>query len=251
LFGKKGLLFHTILQAICFKESVENLNSYQKIVRQKGIFFHPIVRVVGFKKPVESLLSCQTIVRQKRLIFPYYFTGKMLQKVCGKFDFLSKNCSSKRHIFPSYCTGNMLQKACGKFDFLSNNCSAKRLTFPYYCKGNMILIVCGKLEFLSKNCSAKKAYSSFLHPIVQAICFRKPVEILNSCQTIVRQKMRIFPYYCKGNMLLIACGKLEFLSNNCSAKKAYFSIEQTVFKKIDCGSKQFVKHLTARIKNFV
>jgi hypothetical protein len=37
-------------------------------------------------------------------------------------------------------------------------------------------------------------------------------------------------------------------------KKALFfhpDIEQTIFKKIDCGSKQFVKHLTARIKKFV
>jgi hypothetical protein len=51
-------------------------------------------------------------------------------------------------------------------------------------------------------------------------------------------------------MLQKACGKFEFLSNNCSAKKAYFSgIEQTIFKKID--SKQFGKHLTAKIKNFV
>jgi hypothetical protein len=40
------------------------------------------------------------------------------------------------------------------------------------------------------------------------------------------KKRLIFPYYCTG-------------------------IEQTIFKKIDYGSKQFVKHLTARIKNFV
>jgi hypothetical protein len=59
----------------------------------------------------------------------------------------------------------------------------------------------------------------FLHPMVQAICYKKPVERLNSCQTIVRQKKLIFPYYCTG-------------------------IEQTIFKKIDCVSKQFVKHLT-------
>jgi hypothetical protein len=38
-----------------------------------------------------------------------------------------------------------------------------------------------------------------LHPIVQAICLRKPVESLNSCQTIARQKRRIFPS--TGNML--------------------------------------------------
>jgi hypothetical protein len=57
-------------------------------------------------------------------------------------------------------------------------------------------------------------------------------------------------------MLQKGCGKFEFLSNNCSAKKLIFpyyctGIEQTIFKKIDCGSKQFVKHLTARIKKFV
>jgi hypothetical protein len=32
----------------------------------------------------------------------------------------------------------------------------------------------------------------FLHPIVQGICFKKLVEILNSCQTIVRQKKAYF-----------------------------------------------------------
>jgi hypothetical protein len=57
-----------------------------------------------------------------------------------------------------------------------------------------------------------------LYPIKQAICFRKLVESLNSRQTIVRQKRLIFPSYFTG-------------------------IEQTIHKKIDCGSKQFVKHL--------
>jgi hypothetical protein len=55
---------------------------------------------------------------------------------------------------------------------------------------------------------------------------QKACESLNSCQTIVRQKRLIIPYYCTG-------------------------IEQTIKKKTDCGSKQFVKHLTASIKNFV
>jgi hypothetical protein len=49
------------------------------------------------------------------------------------------------------------------------------------------------------------------------------VESLNSCQTIVRQKRLIFPNYCTG-------------------------IEQTIFKKIDCGSKQFVKHNLTELK---
>jgi hypothetical protein len=55
----------------------------------------------------------------------------------------------------------------------------------------------------------------FLHPIAQAICFKKPVQSLNSCQTIVWH---------------------------------FTDIEKTIFKKIDCGSKKFVKHLTAKIK---
>jgi hypothetical protein len=47
-----------------------------------------------------------------------------------------------------------------------------------------------------------------------------------------------------------ACGKFEFLSNNFSAKRLIFPYyyRQIIFKKIDCGSKQFVKHLTAKIK---
>jgi hypothetical protein len=32
----------------------------------------------------------------------------------------------------------------------------------------------------------------FLHPIVQAVCFNKPVESFNYCQIIVRQKRLIF-----------------------------------------------------------
>jgi hypothetical protein len=77
------------------------------------------------------------------------------------------------------------------------------------------------------------------------------VESLNFCQTIVRQKRRILPSYFTANMLQKACEKFEFLSNICSAKKAYCTgIEQSIFKKNYCGSKQFVK-LTARIKSFV
>jgi hypothetical protein len=65
-----------------------------------------------------------------------------------------------------------------------------------------------------------------------------------------------FFIYCTGNMLQKACGKFVFLLNNCLSKKAYFFILwyrhwADNLKKIDCGSKQFVKHLTARIKNFV
>jgi hypothetical protein len=49
-----------------------------------------------------------------------------------------------------------------------------------------------------------------------------PVQSLNYCQTIVWRKKRISPNDCTGNMLQNACEKFEFLSNNCSAKKAYF-----------------------------
>jgi hypothetical protein len=54
------------------------------------------------------------------------------------------------------------------------------------------------------------------------------------------------PSYCTGNMLQKACGKFEFLPNNCSAKKTYFStdIEQTFFSKIDCGSGKSAKMYT-------
>jgi hypothetical protein len=40
---------------------------------------------------------------------------------------------------------------------------------------------------LSNNCSTKQAYFS-----IQAICFKKYVESLNSCQTIIRQKRLFF-----------------------------------------------------------
>jgi hemolysin-activating ACP:hemolysin acyltransferase len=82
----------------------------------------------------------------------------------------------------------MIQKACGKLEFMSNNCSAKRCIFSSYCTGNMIQKACGKLEFMSKNCCL------FYHIIVQAL-------------------------------------SRQFLKK---------------FKK-----KQFLKHLTIRIKNFV
>jgi ribosomal protein S15P/S13E len=112
----------------------------------------------------------------------------------------------------------MLQKACRKFEFLSNNCSEKRCTSPSYCTGFR-----KPVESLNSCQTNVRQKSVLLHPIVQAICFRKPdVESLNLCQTIVRQKRRIFPYYCTDNLL----------------QKAF-------------GSKQFVKYLTARIKNFV
>jgi hypothetical protein len=82
------------------------------------------------------------------------------------------------------------------------------------------------VESLNSCQTAVRQNRSFFHPILQGICFKKPVEGLNSCQTIVRQKRRIFPFMCTG-------------------------IEETIFKNIDCGIKQSVKLLTATIKNFV
>jgi hypothetical protein len=60
-------------------------------------------------------------------------------------------------------------------------------------------------------------------------------------QTIVRQNRRIFLSYFLDNILQKACGKFEFLSNNCSARKVYFSILlyrhwTDNLKKIDCCS---------------
>jgi hypothetical protein len=77
--------------------------------------------------------------------------------------------------------------------------------------------------------------SLFFHPIVQAICFKKPVESLNSCQTIVRQKKLIFSYYCTGNMLQKACGKFE--SKKLFGKKSLF------FYIVQALSRQFLKKL--------
>jgi hypothetical protein len=137
-----------------------------------------------------------------------------------------KSCQTivrlNRSVSPSYCTGNMLQKACGKFEFLSNNCSAKKVYFSILLYRQYASKSLWKVWILVKQLFDK--IGLFLNTIVQAICFKKPVEGLNSCQTIVRQKRLIFPYYCTGNMLQKACGRFEFLSNNCSAKKAYFSI---------------------------
>jgi hypothetical protein len=65
-----------------------------------------------------------------------------------------------------------------------------------------------KVWILVKQLFGKKGV--FLHPIEQAICFKKPVENLNSCQTIVWQKGLFFH-------TIVQCT----------------GIEQTIFKKID------------------
>jgi hypothetical protein len=107
---------------------------------------------------------------------------------------------------------------------LNSCCSAKQecfsiLLYRQYASKSLWKV---KVWILVKQLFDKKGV--FLHTIVQAICLKKPVEGLNSCQTIVRQKRCISPYYCTGNMLQKACGRFELLSNNCSAEKAYFSI---------------------------
>jgi hypothetical protein len=92
----------------------------------------------------------------------------------------------------------------------------------------IVQAICFKKPVESLNSFVKQLFGKkglFFHSILQAICFKKPLESLNSCQTIVRQKRLIF--------------------------QLFLYIEQTIFKKIDCCSKQFIKNLTARIKNFV
>jgi hypothetical protein len=115
---------------------LESLNLVKQLFGKKGVLLHPIVQAICFKKPVESLNSCQTIVRQSRSFSPSYCTGNLLQKVCGKFEFLSNNCLAKKVCFSillyRHCTDNMLQKACGNFEFLSNNCSAKKAYFTIF-----------------------------------------------------------------------------------------------------------------------
>jgi hypothetical protein len=103
-----------------------------------------------------------------------------------------------------------------KLKFLSNNCSAKKVYFPILLYRQYSSKSLWKVWILVKQLFVKKGV--FFHPIVQSICFKKPVESLNSCKKKFRQKRLVFPYYCTG-------------------------IAQTILKKIDCGSKQFVKHL--------
>jgi hypothetical protein len=138
----------------------------KQLFGKKGVFLHTIVQAICFKKPVEGLNSCQTIDRQNRRISPYY------------------------------CTGNMLQKACGRFEFLSNNYSAIKAYFSILLYRQYASKSLWKVWILVKQLFGKKGL--FFHSIVQAICFKKPVEGLNSCQTIVRQKKLIFPFYCTG-----------------------------------------------------
>jgi hypothetical protein len=90
-----------------------------------------------------------------------------------------------------YFSINMLQKACGKFKFLSNNCSAKNVYFSILLYRQYASNSLWKVWILLKQFFVKE--DVFFHSIVQAICFKKPVESLSSCQTIARQKRIIFP----------------------------------------------------------
>jgi hypothetical protein len=55
---------------------------------------------------------------------------------------------------------------------------------------NIVRAICFKKPLLVKQLFGKKGV--FLHHIVGAICFEKPVESLNFCQTIVRQNGLFF-----------------------------------------------------------
>jgi hypothetical protein len=88
----------------------------------------------------------------------------LIQKVCGKFEFLSKNCSAKKEYF-FYLLYR--QKACGKFEFLLNKCSAKKvyffiLLYRRYASGTL-----WKVKILVKQLFVKK--DVFFFPIVQAL----------------------------------------------------------------------------------
>jgi hypothetical protein len=63
-----------------------------------------------------------------------------------------------------------------------------RMTFP--------VVDCASQTVGNNLTVTEESIVLFLHPIVQAIWFKKLVESLNSCKTIVRQKWLIFPYYC-------------------------------------------------------
>jgi hypothetical protein len=128
----------------------------------------------------------------------------MLQKPVESLNSFQTNISAKKVYF-SNCTNNMLQKACEKFEFLSNNCSAKQVYFFILLYKQYASKSLWKVSILVKQIFGKK--DVLLQPILQAICFKKPVESLNTCQTIVRQKRRIFSFYNTGNMLQKACGK--------------------------------------------
>jgi hypothetical protein len=75
LFGKTGV-FSILLDRQYASESLWKVYiPVKQMFSKKGVFFHHIVQAICFKKPVESLTSYQTIVWQKMLIFPLYCTG--------------------------------------------------------------------------------------------------------------------------------------------------------------------------------
>jgi hypothetical protein len=244
LFGKKSVFPQFILQAICFKMPVKSLNSSQTYFRHKKAYSSMLCRPAGkkslclhamlcFKMPVKCSYSCQTIVRQKGVFFHLIAPGNMLQKACGKFEFLSNNCSSKKAYFSI------------KFEFLSNNCLSKKRIVQAICfkkpvkslnscqtivrQKTLIFHTIVKpisLEMPVRSLNSCQTIvwqkSVFLQVIVQAICFKMPVKSLDSGQTIVRQKTGISP--CTGNKPQNACEKFKLLSNNCLTKKVFFSM---------------------------
>jgi hypothetical protein len=87
-------------------------------------------------------------------------------------------------------------------------------------------------KLLSNNCSAKKAYL-----FIQAKSLKIPVKSLNYSQTIVRRKMRVSPFYCRGNKVQNACEKYKL--------KKYQWYQQSlreVFQFVICGFRP--NHLT-------
>jgi hypothetical protein len=148
-----------------------------------------------------------TLVKQlfgKTLVVSVLLYRHFLQKVCGKFHFLSNNCSAKQVYFSILLYKQYASESLWKVWILIKQLYVKKDVLLNLIVQEISSKSLWKVCILVKQLFGKKGV--LLHPIVQAICFKKPVECLNYCQTIVRQKKLIFPYYCTG-------------------------IEQTIFKK--------------------
>jgi hypothetical protein len=198
----------------CFKMPVKCLYSFQTIFRQKRRIFPSYCTGNMLQKSCGKFEFLSNNCLAKKRISPSYCTGNMLQYACEKFEFGSNKlfgrkqvfrlaivqaislkmpvkssnyCQTivrrKRRISPCYCEGNLLQNACEKYKFLSNNCLAKKRISPSYCAGNLLQNACEKFKQLFDNKGV------FLRAVVQATCFKMPVKILSSCQTIVWQSV--------------------------------------------------------------
>jgi hypothetical protein len=150
-----------------------------------GLFLHPIVQAICFKKSVESLNSCQKIVQQNTRISPLCCTGNMLQKACGKFEFLSNNCSAKK-VYWNSCQTIVRQKGVFFYPVVQAICFKKHVHVESFNSCQTIVRQNRCIGILVKQFFVKKGV--FLHRIVQVICFKNVVESLKSSQTIVRQK---------------------------------------------------------------